>query len=75
MTEGLIGAYDLDHKTTPVVVSISKVSSILAVPKACNSGKNAIDFRASCSDFFDLIRMRVDKGSGCVNWRTAPRYF
>ena len=31
MTEGLTGAYDLDHKTTPVVVRISKVSSIVLV--------------------------------------------
>ena len=29
MIEGLVGAYDLDHRTTPEVVRISKESSIL----------------------------------------------
>jgi hypothetical protein len=29
MMDGLVGAYDLDHSTTPEVVSISKESSIL----------------------------------------------
>lgn len=30
MIEGLVGAYDFDHRTTPDVVRISKESSILA---------------------------------------------
>ncbi len=29
--DGLIGVYDLDHKTTPDVVNISKVSNMVAV--------------------------------------------